>query len=267
MTDSSTYDDPGELARLGPGDASLVTDCDWLIAQLEGLYAFDDRGRITTRRDAGLASAPRFHLGRTRHGNLWRIRADVPGPLAGRLSRLAAREPGLSSRDAPWPLPERAAALSGALDASVPVESQWAGCVFRLPTGPEALRAIEARAEASEPLDLGDPASRRALEEQRPHVVHGVERQPIVTSCEAGRIASVCHAAAGHGGQALEAGVDTAPAWRQRGHGARAVAGWMIAVRRIGRTPLYSARHDDRASLAVARSLGLEPFADTLHWT
>jgi hypothetical protein len=54
---------------------------------------------------------------------------------------------------------------------------------------------------------------------------------------------------------------------RDRGFGALVVTAWRDAVEREGRQPLYSTTWDNGASWAIARRLGLVPYADTLALT
>jgi hypothetical protein len=243
-----------------------ATDCEWLITHLSALYHHDDRGRITTWRVPGRPAAPRFHLGRTRHGNAWRLRADVAPPLARRLSRLAAREPPLP-RGA-WPWPERAEAIRRTLDEDGGVARVFEGIVFRVPYTIVRSPALAARTEGSERLPAGDRARLDELAAALPRIAATATlREPLVVSREAGRIASVAYTGAGERHTAAEVGVESVVSLRGRGHAARAVAGWLLAVHQAGGTPLFGAAADDVAALGLARSLGLEAFAHALHWT
>lgn len=245
-----------------------ATDCEWLITQLFALYHHDHRGRVTTWRVPGHPPAPRFHLGRTRHGNAWRLRADIAPPLARRLSRLAAREPPLPRGAGPWPLPERAEAIRRALEEDGAVLHVFEDIVFRAPYTIVRRPALAARAEASERLLTEDPARLAELAAVLPRLAATATlRAPLVVSREAGRIASVAYTTAGDPHTAAEVGVETVVSLRGRGHAARAVAGWLLAVREAGGTPLLGAAMDDAAALGLARSLGLEAFAHTLRWT
>ena len=73
---------------------------------------------------------------------------------------------------------------------------------------------------------------------------------------------SVCFCAR-RAGFAAEAGLETAPPFRGLGLGPRVAAAWALAMRASGRTPLYSTAWSNAASLAVARKLGLIPYAAT----
>ena len=90
------------------------------------------------------------------------------------------------------------------------------------------------------------------------------DASPIVGVLEDAHAVSVCFCAR-QVGLSAEAGLETAPAFRGRGLGPRVAAVWAVAMRASGRTPLYSTSWSNDASLAVARKLGLIPYAAT--WT
>jgi predicted GNAT family acetyltransferase len=71
-----------------------------------------------------------------------------------------------------------------------------------------------------------------------------------------GEVVSVCHSAR-LSSRAAEAGVETLAPFRGHGHASRAVAAWAIAIREMGRVPLYSTSWDNAASQGVARRLAL----------
>ena len=58
-----------------------------------------------------------------------------------------------------------------------------------------------------------------------------------------------------------EAGVETSASARGRGFPPAVVAAWARAVRELGAEPLYSTSWENTASQAVARKLGLIPYA------
>lgn len=254
--------DPGQSRPLP------ANDCDWQSGHLAALYQCDRRGRITTRRTRDRSPAPRFHLGRTRHGNVWRVRADLPRDLARRLSRLASREPPLPSRIADWSPPERLAAIHAALDVPSPVRAVWAGPLYRSPSDADLLRSIDERAAGSRVVAGHDPSSMREIAAAFPFLgLSSDDHAPIAVSLDRGRIAAVCHRATGPVDGFAEPGVFTLPEFRRRGHAIRAVAGWWSAVRAAEGTPIYATTWDNTGSLGVARALGLVAFGDACHWT
>jgi hypothetical protein len=62
--------------------------------RVDALFASDARGRLLHPRWPGgeAEQPPRFVLGRTRHGHLWRFAADVPPACVAEIARLAALE-------------------------------------------------------------------------------------------------------------------------------------------------------------------------------
>ena len=60
----------------------------------------------------------------------------------------------------------------------------------------------------------------------------------------------------------MEAGVETSPAWRRKGHARAVVAAWALAVRASGLLPLYSTDWSNAASRGVAASLDLVAFGE-----
>lgn len=255
-------------AEPDPGWPILASDCDWLNAQFEALYEHDERGRITTRREPDRSPAPRFHLSRSRHGNLWRLRSDLPSRLARRLAQLAAREAPPSGPVATWPPPERSAAIRQALEEFAPVGEHWSGPVYRQSDDPAQTGSIAERARDAERVDPSDLGAMAEIADEFPELAKGIAlREPIVVSRDAGRVAAVCYRASGAVKRIAEPGVATLPAFRRRSHGARAVAGWWMAVCAAGGVPLYATHWENAASLGVARTLGLEAFAETCRWS
>jgi len=70
-------------------------DLAWLCRLVAERYRVDARGRMLQGGGADPALTPRFLFGRTRHGNLWRFRADLGATTVRELARLAGREPPL----------------------------------------------------------------------------------------------------------------------------------------------------------------------------
>jgi len=87
------------------------------------------------------------------------------------------------------------------------------------------------------------------------------ECSPIVAIMDSGYPVSVCFCATRNSAPALEAGVETAAAFRGRGFAPRVTAAWACAIRASGKIPVYSTNWTNKASLAVARKLGLIQYA------
>lgn len=226
-----------------------MSDLELMRMHVHGLFTHDARGRMVPVNEPGGAPAPRFFLGRTAEGSVWRFRHDVDDDLARELERLCRAEPaGDDFRLSPGAAETYAALLA-------PVQRTWAGPAYHvprdLPASGDAVRITTANAELLRPhLEawLGDVAT----------------AQPLLVSAERGRAVSIC-ASVRITSEADEAGVETAAAFRGRGHAARAVSAWAAAVRELGRVPLYSTSWENAASQALARSLGLRRFGADLH--
>lgn len=89
---------------------------------------------------------------------------------------------------------------------------------------------------------------------------------PMFASMEGGvAVAVCCSARVGIG--AHEAGVESHPEFRGRGHGKRAVAGWAQFVRELDQIPLYSSSWENRPSQALAAGLRFRRFGADIHIT
>jgi hypothetical protein len=93
---------------------------------------------------------------------------------------------------------------------------------------------------------------------------HEAGAAPMMAVVVDGHAVSACFCARRSIG-AAEAGLETALAFRGRGHAARVTTAWAGAVRASGRTPLYSTSWTNASSLAVARKLGLRIYA--MNWS
>jgi RimJ/RimL family protein N-acetyltransferase len=176
---------------------------------------------------------------------VWRIRADVPDEVARRLIRLATDEPPLrDAADRPLHEADYVDVLWGdsraAKTDSGPV--YWFGAEVLPPAQPVTIDETNA--------DL----LRGGLDDWLPDVPH---RQPMVAAIEDGRAVSVC-ASVRITARSHEAGVETLPAYRRRGHAASTVAGWAHQVSRRGIDKIfYSTSWTNLASQGVADRLGL----------
>ena len=222
--------------------------------QVEALYTHDDHARIVSVNEPEGGAASRFFLGRTIAGNLWRFRSDLPADLAGELEELCKSEPE-SSRISPLPLHQEE--YIRLLASHAPVERVWTGPAYWFPSHvvPEA-----------QPITIGEANAdllRGGFEDWLADVA---QRRPFMAMIEDGRAVAVC-ASVRITDEAHEAGVETLPAYRRKGHAVSVVAGWANAVRKMRAIPLYSTSWGNTASQNVAARLGLSMFGVDFHIT
>lgn len=225
-----------------------------LSIQVETLFLLDGDHRLRATNDIGLPPAPRFFLGRTPNGNLWRARYDQPRALVAALARLAEAEPPGAGAEEP---PASLARIRALLDARAPVTRVERGPAFvfeQPPTMP---------AEVVEITPADTSALRETLADWAGEVAR---RRPCMVALVDGMAVSIC-ASARRGTHAAEAGVETLPAFRGRGLATRVTAAWASAVAAEGLIPLYSTAWENLASRVVARKLGLRQYGEDLHLT
>lgn len=222
--------------------------------RIEAHYKHDQRGRIESINQWDGGMAPRFYFGHTGEGNLWRFRADIPDDLAAKLQTLCEQEPVANERA--W-APRYQEAYLRLLSTHGPIERAWAGPAYWF--------AVDVVPEV-QPVAINEGNAdllREGFEAWLPDVPH---RQPFMAIIEDGQAVALC-ASVRITDVAHEAGVETLPAYRQRGHAVNAVAGWAMAVRKMGAVPFYSTSWDNIASQNVAARLGLPLLGVDFHLT
>ncbi|HYF00658.1 MAG TPA: GNAT family N-acetyltransferase [Planctomycetota bacterium] len=233
----------------------MPTDRELADLHVRALFTHDARSRLLRVNEPGSeAPAPRWFLGRTRAGNLWRFRADLPEALVEELEALCGDEPAgaeLHGR------PRHLEACVRLLEAHARVRRVWMGPAYRFTESAGPSRPLLAVTEANADLLRG---GFEELVEELPVC------QPFVALVEEGRAVSVCRSVrvtpAAH-----EAGVETLPDLRGKGYAKEVVAGWARSVRSVGAVPLYSTSWENTASRALAKKLRLVPFAADCHVT
>jgi RimJ/RimL family protein N-acetyltransferase len=221
---------------------------------VRALFTHDARSRLlSVNEPGGEAPAPRLFLGRTRAGNLWRFRADLPEPLVEELEALCAQEP--TGPEAPRE-PRHAAGYARLLEAHAPVRKIWRGPAYHFAELPEPSRPLVTITEANAADELSGGFEELVSE------LPGC--QPFLALSDEGRAVSVCRSvrvtAAAH-----EAGVETLPDFRGRGYAGEVVAGWARLVQSAGALPLYSTSWENAASQAVAKKLRLTMYGADFH--
>lgn len=215
--------------------------------QISTLYHCDTAGRLLCINEPGNPPAPRFFMGRTTAGNQWRFRHDLPNDLAARLNALCAAEPVRTDLHAP---PQQYTAIKAALAAHAPITNEYRGPAYWIP------------ADITPPPDqviLVDDATIQVAQPHFPWLTTAdpyYAMGPVAAVVVDGYAVSICFCSR-RPGQATEAGLETAVAYRGRGYAVLAVAGWAAAVRQRGWLPLYSTDWENHASQRVAQKLGL----------
>ncbi len=231
-----------------------VSDLQLLQLQVDALYTHDPSGRILDVNEPGGDRAPRFFLGRTREGAIWRCRDDVAEETVQELERLASEEPIRENLRAE---PRNLDAFLAALRVDQEIVSGWSGPAYRFPDE-LPLQATVTRLTRSNVHLL------RLMSWDLDETVREFEKyEPFMAVIEDGAAVSLCHGAR-LTDQAAEAGVETLEAYRGRGYATAVVAGWAYAIRATGRIPLYSTSWDNLASQAVAHRLGLVQYGTDL---
>lgn len=218
---------------------------------LDALYVGDADGRLLAVNDGSGKAAPRFLLGRTVEGCLWRFGAGLPDEVVERLERVCRSEPPLASDDDREPL-HRGAYIEILARHAEDVET-WSGPCYSAAAGCDF--ATDHRS-AHRVVNLQEPDA-HLLKAHLPEWVDAATSwRPMCAVVEEGQAVSIC-ASVRQTVEAYEAGVETAPAFRRRGCAAAAVAAWIRAVGRLGVEPLYSTSWHNAASQQLAASLGL----------
>ena len=231
-----------------------LSDMQLIRLQVESLFTHDARGRICFVREPGGDRAPRFFLGRTREGNLWRCREDLAEETVRELEGLASDEPVRDDLRTP---PRNLGAFLAALGPYAGSQPASWGPAYRFPDRlvlpAKVTRLARVDLHLLELMGWGPDESTEGFEAREPYMAV-IEDGAAVSLCRSARLTA----------QAAEAGVDTVEAYRGRGYASAVVAAWAHAIRAGGRIPLYSTSWDNPASQAVARRLGLVQYGTDL---
>ncbi len=218
-------------------------------------FVHDEQGRIVAVNDVDRRPAPRFYLGRTVDGNIWRFRQDLAPDLAADLETILADEPVATD------LEQRATTFQRlliALGRDAQVESIWEGPAWCFPVQIASPPGIEVL-KVTPDMDISGERFSWLVDELE-------QSQPAFVVLNGREIASLCHSSR-NTPAAAEAGVETLEGYRGCGYATAVVSAWAREVRAQGREPLYSTSWDNHASRALARRLGLILYGADLHLT
>ncbi|MFE5321497.1 kasugamycin N-acetyltransferase AAC(2')-IIb [Paenibacillus sp. NPDC056579] len=211
----------------------------------EAMFTHDQRMRIHEVNEPwpGSPPAPRFFLGRTIEGTtVCRFRHDVPDPLVERLNILCAGEPIVRDfHTKPKQFETYMELLQG--------EKFTMGPCFLIPDKIAPLvQVVSITRDNISEINLD---GFEWLASEIDYV------QPCMAIVCEGRAVSICQSVR-ISPRAHEAGLETLEAFRGRGYAANVVAGWAMAMRKMGRIPLYSTSSDNVSSQRVAKKCALE---------
>jgi hypothetical protein len=222
---------------------------------LAALFTHDATGRMVSVNEPNEKPAPRFFLGRTSDGNVWRFRHDLGADVIRELEEVCRNE---RTTDELLRPPYGVTPYAEILERDSPIVRVATGPAFTFPT------------DVDMPADGVVHVTEQNVDVLRPYMgpwLGDVEQcQPFKVVMVDGAAVSVC-ASVRITPEAHEAGVDTHPEFRRRGYAVRAAAEWARAVRAMNAIPLYSTSWENVASRAVAARLGLVRFGADLHIT
>jgi ribosomal protein S18 acetylase RimI-like enzyme len=231
----------------------MLTDSELMNIHVRALYTHDAKSQLlfVNEPDSKTIPAARLFLGRTRDGNVWRFRADLPDELCEQLNALCADEPPLDEEFMKLPLHlENYLRL---LKPHAPEENVSNGLAYQFTEYETSSTNVIAVTEENAEILQG---RFEKLIEELP------TWQPFVALVKANRAVSVCRSAR-ITPEAHEAGVETLPEFRGNGYAKDVVMEWARLVRGSCAIPLYSTSWENIASQAVARKLKLKCYGVT----
>ncbi|MDQ4123147.1 MAG: GNAT family N-acetyltransferase [Acidobacteriota bacterium] len=226
----------------------MLADLELMRIHIRALFTHNAESRLLFVNEPSGATfpAPRLFLGRTRGGNVWRFRADVPENIAAELDALCADEPAVRAEFSEPP--RHVEAFVRLLEQHAPVRKMSRGLAYQFTeyatSSNDLLPVTENNAEVLQ----------GKFEELIPDV--SLE-QPFVARIEGNRAVSVCRSVR-ITLEAHEAGLETLSEFRGKGYAQEVTAEWALRVRAIGAVPLYSTSWENTVSQSVARKLNLE---------
>ncbi|MDE0012574.1 MAG: GNAT family N-acetyltransferase [Candidatus Poribacteria bacterium] len=234
----------------------MVSDTELMGIQVEALFTQDENRRLRHINEPvdDIQPAPRFFFGYTSEGSICKFRHDLPDNVIAQLKEVAAAEPMLVNLEK---IPKNHRQFEDILQSHVPIERISVGPAYRFPEHIAPPTNVIQLSSENAGLLRGDFAEMVSeLNSWQPYLAI-IEDARAVSICRSVRISSRAH----------EAGVNTLPSYRRRGHATSVVAAWALAVRALNLIPLYSTSWDNVASQGVARRLGLVQYGVDYHVT
>ena len=231
-----------------------MDDRDLMRIRADTLFTYDARGRMLRTNDPDGRPAPHVFLGRTASGHVLRVGESVPDTVAHQVAEVVDRFPLAGALQVP---PAALASVREVLERHAPATADSGGPAYRFPAASAppggAVRVTSANLDV---VRDSYPWLHEAL----------ADWSPCFAVVRDGAAVSVCFTSR-IGDRAMEAGLETLPAFRGRGYATAATAAWGAFVASTGRVPLYSTGWGNLASQGVARRAGLIMFGADATWT
>jgi len=227
---------------------------------VEALFTHDAQGRLLSVNEADGGPAPRFFLGRTTEGCLWRFAANLPAAVVRELEHVCRDEPPARSGDDRTSL--RHAQYIEILAAHQDIVNVWTGPCYAEPMS----RRSERRDEIHQCCSIDESNLHLLNTHLKEWLDAALRWQPMIVAVSEGHAVSVC-ASVRRSPTAHEAGIETAPEFRGRGFGRSALSAWLAGVSRLGIEPMYSTSWANEASRRLAATAGLEQVGVDFHAT
>lgn len=224
---------------------------------LKTAFMQDEQGRITSTREPRAKKGPLFALIKGKTSCAWAAGVSLPDDLIRELDNLARKEPSVADfRDTPVHAKRYQALIASHIRAghgAAKKVRRFHGVAFTFPDGLE---------QSSDVVSIdNEQLLERYFSPWMPGEI-AAGRSPVVAIIKDDYPISLCFSAR-RSETAVEAGLETAKAFRGCGYGSLVTAAWALAIRAAGQIPLYSTAWNNYASLSVARKLSLVAYAST----
>ncbi len=235
----------------------MFTDLELMKMHVRAAFTHDIESRLllVNEPDNTVTPASRLFLGRTRKGNIWRFRVDLPEKLCQELNALCEDEPPVNAEfNEP---PRHLETIVGLLEDDAPLQNVSNGLNYQfVKYEMPSKRLLTVTKDTPEILHGGFEELIDELPSWQPFVALVLENR-AVSVCRSARITPEAH----------EAGLETLPEFRGNGYAKDVVSQWARLVRNSGATPLYSTSWENKSSQAVAQKLGLKCYGVTFNVT
>jgi hypothetical protein len=242
----------------------MANDLDLLRLDFRTLFLIDGAGRIERENDPDHSPGPKLWLAGCRSGNVAGLRHDVASDVVAEVMALVDSEPPFCE---PGMSPRHAGRYASLLSPGAEAPGWSLEVIHELPRGLDDRAGVPL-------IDSEGGGGGRFLESVRARgMPAGLAAMgfrevadlwpPWCMAMHGGEVASVAFAAR-ISGVGAELGLATVPAFRGRGYGSAAAAGWSRLPSLQSLALFYSAEQSNASSLRVIARLGLPPLGASL---